>query len=145
MRLFFVVQALGFPDVALGISGALFVALIGSLLTAVPLSPAGLGIVELGIVGVLSLAYGVPLTEATTIALVDRVDQRVLDHRLRLDPVLDLGQAEGARASHPVRRRRRRGPAAVVRPAGLDRYCRAERSSHAPPATAPDPPGLPAP
>jgi uncharacterized protein (TIRG00374 family) len=72
MRLYLVVEALGFPDVALGISGAFFVALIGSLLTAVPLSPAGLGVVELGVVGVLTAAYGVPLTEATTIALVDR-------------------------------------------------------------------------
>jgi uncharacterized protein (TIRG00374 family) len=72
MRLFFVVQALALPGVSLGVSGAFFVALIGSLLTAVPLSPAGLGIVELGVVGVLAAAYGVPLTEATTIALVDR-------------------------------------------------------------------------
>jgi glycosyltransferase 2 family protein len=48
------------------------VALIGSLLTAVPLSPAGLGIVELGVVGVLTAAYGVSGGEATTIALVDR-------------------------------------------------------------------------
>lgn len=72
LRLYFVVQALGFPDVALGLSGAVFVALIGSLLTAVPLSPAGLGVVELGVVGVLVTAYGVPLQEATTIALVDR-------------------------------------------------------------------------
>jgi conserved hypothetical protein len=71
-RLFFVVQALGFADVELGLSGAVFVALIGSLLTAVPLSPAGLGIVEAGVVGVLTVAYGVPLAEATTIALVDR-------------------------------------------------------------------------
>ena len=44
MRLWLVVQALGFPDVSLGISGAFFVAFIGSLLTAVPLSPAGLGV-----------------------------------------------------------------------------------------------------
>jgi hypothetical protein len=73
MRLWLVVQALGLPDVSLGISGAFFVALIGSLLTAVPLSPAGLGIVELGVVGVLVAAYGVPLTEATTIAVLDRV------------------------------------------------------------------------
>jgi len=72
MRLYLVVAALGFPDVELGISGAFFVALIGSLLTAVPLSPAGLGIVELGVVGVLTAAYGVPAGEATTIALVDR-------------------------------------------------------------------------
>ena len=73
MRLWLVVQALGLPGVSLGLSGAFFVALIGSLLTAVPLSPAGLGIVELGVVGVLVAAYGLPLTEATTIALVDRV------------------------------------------------------------------------
>jgi uncharacterized protein (TIRG00374 family) len=73
LRLFFVVKALGFPDVELGISGAVFVALIGSLLTAVPLSPAGLGIVEAGVVGVLTLVYNVPLPEATAIALLDRV------------------------------------------------------------------------
>jgi glycosyltransferase 2 family protein len=73
LRLFFVVKALGFPDVELGLSGAVFVALIGSLLTAVPLSPAGLGIVEAGIVGILTLVYGVPLPEATAIALLDRV------------------------------------------------------------------------
>ena len=51
----------------------MFVALIGSLLTAVPLSPAGLGIVEAGVVGVLTVVYGVPLPEATAIALLDRV------------------------------------------------------------------------
>ena len=73
LRLFFVVLAFGFPDVELGLSGAVFVALIGSLLTAVPLSPAGLGIVEAGVVGVLTVAYGVPLPEATAIALLDRV------------------------------------------------------------------------
>lgn len=73
VRLYLVVQALGFADVSLGLSGAVFVALIGSLLTAVPLSPAGLGIVEAGVVGVLHVAYGVPLPEATAIALLDRV------------------------------------------------------------------------
>jgi glycosyltransferase 2 family protein len=73
LRLFFVVQALGFDDVSLGLSGAAFVALIGSLLTAVPLSPAGLGIADAGIVFVLTVAYGVPLPEATAIALLDRV------------------------------------------------------------------------
>jgi hypothetical protein len=73
LRLFFVIQAFGFSDVSMGISGAVFVALIGSLLTAVPLSPAGLGIVEAGVVGVLTVAYGVPLPEATAIALLDRV------------------------------------------------------------------------
>jgi glycosyltransferase 2 family protein len=73
LRLWLVVQALGFPNANLGISGAFFVALIGSLLTAVPLSPAGLGLVEAGMVGVLVAAYQLPLTEATTIALLDRV------------------------------------------------------------------------
>jgi len=73
MRLWLVVQALGFPEANLGISGAFFVALIGSLLTAVPLSPAGLGLVEGGMFLILTTAYGIPPTEATTIALVDRV------------------------------------------------------------------------
>jgi len=73
LRLFLIIQALGFANVSVGLSGALFVALIGSLLTAVPLSPAGLGIVEAGVVGVLHVAYGVPLPEATAIALLDRV------------------------------------------------------------------------
>jgi uncharacterized protein (TIRG00374 family) len=73
IRLFLVIQAFSFGDVRMGLSGAVFVALIGSLLTAVPLSPAGLGIVEAGIVGVLTVAYGVPLAEATAIALLDRV------------------------------------------------------------------------
>jgi glycosyltransferase 2 family protein len=71
-RLYFVVEALGFPGVHLGISGAFFVALTGSLLTAVPFTPAGLGIVEAGIVGVLTLVYNVPQTEALTIIVVDR-------------------------------------------------------------------------
>jgi glycosyltransferase 2 family protein len=73
VRLWLVIQALGFEDVQLGISGAVFVALIGSLLTAVPLSPAGLGIVDAGMGAVLVLAYSLPVTEATTIVLLDRV------------------------------------------------------------------------
>ena len=73
LRLYFVVASFGFDDVSIGLSGAFFVALIGSLLTAVPLSPAGLGIADAGIVFVLTVAYGVPLPEATAIALLDRV------------------------------------------------------------------------
>ena len=76
-----------------GLSGAIFVALIGSLLTAVPLSPAGLGIVEAGVVGVLTVAYGVPLPEATAIALLDRVISVLLDHRARRDRLRRLAQA----------------------------------------------------
>ena len=71
MRLLFVVQALGF-DIHIGISGAFFVALVASLLTAVPFTPAGLGIVEAGIVGILTVIYGADATEAASIAVVDR-------------------------------------------------------------------------
>ncbi len=72
VRLYLVVAAFGFVDVRLGISGAFFVALSGSLLTAVPLTPAGIGIVETGVVGLLTLVYGVGQTEALAITLVDR-------------------------------------------------------------------------
>jgi uncharacterized protein (TIRG00374 family) len=71
LRLLFVVDALGF-DISLGISGAFFVALVASLLTAVPFTPAGLGIVEAGIVGLLTVIYRADPTEAAAIALVDR-------------------------------------------------------------------------
>jgi uncharacterized protein (TIRG00374 family) len=73
LRLWIVVQALGFPDVQIGLSGAVFVALIGSLLTAIPLSPAGLGFAQAGVIGVLTVAYGVPLPEATAITILDWV------------------------------------------------------------------------
>lgn len=73
LRLYIVVLALAFPDVELGISGAIFVALIGSLLTAIPLSPAGLGFAQAGVIGVLTVAYGVPLPEATAITILDWV------------------------------------------------------------------------
>jgi uncharacterized protein (TIRG00374 family) len=73
LRLYFVVQALGFPDVELGLSGAVFVALIGSLLTAIPLSPAGLGFAQAGIIGVLTVVYKIPLAEATAITILDWV------------------------------------------------------------------------
>jgi glycosyltransferase 2 family protein len=73
MRLFLVVEALGFPEIHLGISGAFFVALTGSLLTAVPFTPAGIGVVETAVVFVLTQVYNVPPTEALAITLVDRV------------------------------------------------------------------------
>lgn len=72
MRLLFVIEALNFRDVHLGVSGAFFVALSASLLTAIPLTPAGLGIVELGVVGILTVIYGVDQTNAVAITLVDR-------------------------------------------------------------------------
>jgi uncharacterized protein (TIRG00374 family) len=72
LRLGFVILALGFPNLNLGVTGVLFVALIGSLLTAVPLTPAGLGAVETGVGTVLVGVFGVPLGQATAIILVDR-------------------------------------------------------------------------
>jgi conserved hypothetical protein len=72
MRLYLVVQALGLPGVHLGISGAFFIALSASLLTAVPLTPAGIGFVEGGVVGLLTIVYAVSQTDALAITLVDR-------------------------------------------------------------------------
>jgi uncharacterized protein (TIRG00374 family) len=66
-RLFFVLQALGVP-VALGL--VLFVTLANGLLTAVPLTPGGLGIVEPGITGLLMLSL--VREEAVAVALLDR-------------------------------------------------------------------------
>jgi uncharacterized protein (TIRG00374 family) len=71
LRVFFVIKALDLPDVQLGISAAVFVALVAALLTAIPLTPAGIGFVEAGIVGALSL-YGVPPESAVAVALTDR-------------------------------------------------------------------------
>jgi len=72
IRLFLVVEALGIPGVHLGISGSFFVALSGSLLTAVPLTPGGLGIVETGVVGLLTLVYRVSAPAAVAITVLDR-------------------------------------------------------------------------
>ena len=70
-RLYFVLQALGPPGSDLGIDAAIFVALAGSLLTAIPLTPAGIGFVEAGMVGALAL-FGVPLEQAAAVAVADR-------------------------------------------------------------------------
>jgi hypothetical protein len=56
----------------MGISGAFFVALIASLLTAVPFTPAGLGLVEVGVAGILITLYNVPAQDAAAVVLVDR-------------------------------------------------------------------------
>ncbi len=70
-RLYFVIRALDLPDVGLGISAAVFVALAAALLTAIPLTPAGFGFVEAGIIGTLAL-YGIVEEPATAVALTDR-------------------------------------------------------------------------
>jgi uncharacterized protein (TIRG00374 family) len=70
-RLYFVIRALAMPDVDLGISASVFVALAAALLTAIPLTPAGFGFVEAGIIGVLSV-YGVEAEPAAAVAAIDR-------------------------------------------------------------------------
>lgn len=72
LRLYLVVRALGFADTDLGFSGAMFVALIGSLLTAVPFTPAGLGLVEGGMLAVLITVFNASRPHAAAIVLVDR-------------------------------------------------------------------------
>jgi uncharacterized protein (TIRG00374 family) len=72
VRLYFVLHALNLPDAfQLRISASIFVALAAALLTAIPLTPAGVGFVEAGIVGAL-LIYGVPHDPAVAVALTDR-------------------------------------------------------------------------
>jgi uncharacterized protein (TIRG00374 family) len=108
MRLFLVVEALGLPNVHLGISGAFFVALSASLLTAVPLTPAGIGFVEGGIVGLLTLVYGVSQTDALAITLVDRA--------ISVLSIIILGSIAYAVSS----RRRGLGVSAALPDAALD-------------------------
>jgi uncharacterized membrane protein YbhN (UPF0104 family) len=71
LRLLFVIESMPFT-VQIGISGAFFIALIASLLTAVPFTPAGLGLADGAMVFVLTAVYQVPQTEAVAITLVDR-------------------------------------------------------------------------
>lgn len=70
-RLYFVIRALELPEVGLGISASIFVTLIAALLTAIPLTPAGVGFVEAGIIGALGV-YGVSQEPAAAVALTDR-------------------------------------------------------------------------
>lgn len=69
LRVFLITQALSVP---VGFAVALFVALAAALLTAVPFTPAGLGAVETGIIGVLQLV-AVERNAAASVAVVDRV------------------------------------------------------------------------
>ena len=71
-RVYFVIHAIALPDMQLGISSSIFVALAASLLTAIPLTPAGIGFVQAGIVGALAL-YGVSPEAGTAVALTDFV------------------------------------------------------------------------
>jgi len=70
LRLFFVARAVN-ADVSF--STALFVALMASLLTTLPLTPAGLGVVEGAIVAVLVSVMDMNRDLAASIAVLDRV------------------------------------------------------------------------
>lgn len=75
-RLYFVGLALGLVGMPLPL--ILFVALAGALLTTLPFTPAGLGFVETGIVGILlltgrlGLLPGIDESTATSVAILDR-------------------------------------------------------------------------
>lgn len=71
LRLFLVIEALG--GLSLGLPSAIFVALMGSLLTTVPATPGGLGVVEGGVTGVLSALFRVATPVAAAVAVLDRV------------------------------------------------------------------------
>ena len=71
-RLYFVIQALGHEGLTLGLSAIVFVALASSLLTALPITPAGLGVVEGTITAVLTL-FGVNQNLGGAVTLLDRL------------------------------------------------------------------------
>ena len=66
-RLFFVIKALGF-DVTMPL--ILFAALVNAVLSTVPLTPGGLGVVEPGIIGLLAITL--PQSAAISIVILDR-------------------------------------------------------------------------
>lgn len=68
-RLYFVTNALG---TSLPFMLIVFIALASSLLTSLPITPAGLGAVEFAIVGIL-LLFQLDINRAVTIAMLDRI------------------------------------------------------------------------
>ncbi len=72
LRLFFVVQALG--SLHLALASIIFIALTSSLLTTIPATPGGLGLVEGGIAGILkSSLFAVSTGLAGAVVVLDRV------------------------------------------------------------------------
>ncbi|MEA1958086.1 MAG: lysylphosphatidylglycerol synthase transmembrane domain-containing protein, partial [Chloroflexota bacterium] len=69
-RLILVAQALGFNVVEIGIGLLIFAALANALITAIPLTPGGLGLVEPGVAGLLTISLS--HASAWSIALIDR-------------------------------------------------------------------------
>ena len=72
LRLFFVIEALGPGMATLAPSAIVFVALASSLLTALPITPAGLGVVEGTITVVLTL-FGVDKNLGIAVTILDRL------------------------------------------------------------------------
>jgi glycosyltransferase 2 family protein len=70
MRVWFVARSL---DAGISPSVAILVAVMGALLTVIPFTPAGLGVVELGVGSVLVGVLGVDPVVAGSIILLDRV------------------------------------------------------------------------
>ncbi len=71
-RLYFVVQAMGQEGLHLGPSAVIFVALASSLLTALPITPGGLGVVE-GTITVVLTFFGVDKHLGIAVTLLDRL------------------------------------------------------------------------
>jgi uncharacterized protein (TIRG00374 family) len=72
IRLTCVVSALHLVGVNLSLPAIAFTAMAGALLSVIPLTPAGLGLVEAGVIGLLTAAFGLPPQAAAAIALLDR-------------------------------------------------------------------------
>ena len=78
LRLAAVAAALGLFVVSpaagqIGIASTIFVALVSAVLTVVPFTPAGIGIVEAGMVGILVALFGFSPETAIALALLDRL------------------------------------------------------------------------
>lgn len=71
-RLFFVIEALGPAIGTLSLSAIIFVALSSSLLTALPITPAGLGVVE-GTITVVLTFFGVDKHLGAAVTFLDRL------------------------------------------------------------------------
>ena len=72
-RLFFVIQSLGGEGLSITVSAIIFVALASSLLTALPLTPAGLGVVEGTVTVVLVKFFSVDEHLAGAVTILDRM------------------------------------------------------------------------
>lgn len=71
-RLYFVILAMNQEGVSLGLSAVIFVALASSLLTALPITPGGLGVVE-GAITVVLTFFGVDKHLGIAVTLLDRL------------------------------------------------------------------------